>query len=274
ILDFAPGWAISNEETKILLVVAVEGDQPVADSSQLYLVCGNSTNPAKVIQTGAYRCIISPQAPGFVSLYLAIDRIQQVSQALSFEIRSPASDSPGHEAEIVEFQFQRRLARLLFEFPSDTSRLFCSQDHSETASGGGTGELCSTAGFKAGDFSLPRARNRLLESIFENKLEEWSLEIAPSGGSKLLERDENGHCAIHLCAALGYTWSPALFTDSFLSLDFRDKCGWTALHWAASQGKRDMVESLLRSGARAHLVTDPTLLYCRGRTAVDLAERN
>ncbi|KAJ9559421.1 hypothetical protein OSB04_014035 [Centaurea solstitialis] len=58
-----------------------------------------------------------------------------------------------------------------------------------------------------------------------------------------------------------------------LSLDFRDKFGWTALHWAAHYGQR-MVASLLSAGANPYLVTDPTSENPNGYTPADLASKS
>ncbi|XP_073225086.1 calmodulin-binding transcription activator 5-like isoform X1 [Cicer arietinum] len=80
-----------------------------------------------------------------------------------------------------------------------------------------------------------------------------------------------GQSVIHLCAILGYTWAVTLFSWSGLSLDFRDKFGWTALHWAAYYGREKMVATLLSAGAKPNLVTDPTHQNPVGCTAADLA---
>ncbi|KAL1152043.1 hypothetical protein V6Z11_A09G081300 [Gossypium hirsutum] len=81
----------------------------------------------------------------------------------------------------------------------------------------------------------------------------------------------SGLGVLHLCAILGYTWAIHLFSWSGLSLDFRDKRGWTALHWAAFYGREKMVAALLSAGAKPNLVTDPTTQNPNGCTAADLA---
>ncbi|KAG5573986.1 hypothetical protein H5410_063752 [Solanum commersonii] len=102
---------------------------------------------------------------------------------------------------------------------------------------------------------------------------EWLLERVIEG-CKISEHDEEGQGVIHLCAILGYTWAVYLFSWSGLSLDYRDKYGWTALHWAAYYGREKMVATLLSAGAKPNLVTDPTSENLGGCTASDLASKN
>ncbi|KAG4949111.1 hypothetical protein JHK86_042350 [Glycine max] len=111
-----------------------------------------------------------------------------------------------------------------------------------------------------------RLQMRLAHLLFAS---DTSLNIFSS--RKSTEYDAQGQGVIHLCAMLGYSWAISLFSWSGLSLDFRDKFGWTALHWAASYGMEKMVATLLSCGARPNLVTDPTPQYPGGCTAADLA---
>ncbi|GAV70877.1 IQ domain-containing protein/CG-1 domain-containing protein/Ank_2 domain-containing protein [Cephalotus follicularis] len=113
----------------------------------------------------------------------------------------------------------------------------------------------------------------LFELTLKNRLKEWLLERIV-GGHKSTEYDDKGQGVIHLCAILGYTWAIRLFSLSGLSLDFRDKLGWTALHWAARYGREKMVAVLLSSGAKPNLVTDPTSKNPSGCTPADLAYMN
>uniref|UniRef100_A0A7N0T1Y5 CG-1 domain-containing protein n=1 Tax=Kalanchoe fedtschenkoi TaxID=63787 RepID=A0A7N0T1Y5_KALFE len=115
-----------------------------------------------------------------------------------------------------------------------------------------------------------KAEEILFEQAIRNRLQDWLLERIIEEQSPS-DYDEQGLGVLHLCAILNYTWAVYLYSKSGLSLDFRDKYGWTALHWAAYYGREDIVGALLSAGARPNLVTDPTPLIPGGCTASDLA---
>ncbi|KAM3289168.1 hypothetical protein P3S67_017455 [Capsicum chacoense] len=122
-------------------------------------------------------------------------------------------------------------------------------------------------------FSVACAKDRLFELSLRTRLQEWLMERIVEG-CKISEHDERGQGVIHLCAILGYTWAVYPFSWSGLSLDYRDKYGWTALHWAAYYGREKMVATLLSAGAKPNLVTDPTSENLGGSTASDVASKN
>ncbi|XP_057785587.1 calmodulin-binding transcription activator 5 isoform X2 [Salvia miltiorrhiza] len=283
VTDISPAWALSTEETKILVVgFFSDGHQHYADS-KLYLACGDSVIPVEVVQAGVFRCLISSQAPGLVNLFMTFDGHNPVSQVLTFEFRAPIQHNGLVSTENTdnwdEFQLQMRLARLLFSSSKDLSVYTAKPSQSALKEAKvfakktsvislGWGYLCKM--IEEAKMSFPQAKDRLFELTLENRLQEWLLEKVATG-CKITERDEQGQGVIHLCAVLGYTWAVRLFSQSSLSLDYRDKCGWTALHWAAYYGREKMVATLLSVGAKPNLVTDPTSQNPGGCTAADLA---
>ncbi|KAL3626586.1 hypothetical protein CASFOL_030135 [Castilleja foliolosa] len=287
ISDISPAWALSTEETKILMVASFnEGLVPHAES-KLYLGCGDSIHAVEVIQPGVFRCLVSPQAPGLVNLYLTLDGHKPISQVLTFEFRPPAKPNGAVSYEDKndweEFQLQMRLARLLFS--SSKGLNLYSTKPSQAALKEAKAFTRKTMHISEGwvyfskmiedttKLSYPQAKDKLFELTLQNRLHEWLLEKVVAG-CRVSERDEQGQGVIHLCAVLGYTWAVYPFLWSGLSLDYRDKNGWTSLHWAAYYGREKMAATLLSAGAKPNLVTDPTPQNPGGWTAADLASEN
>lgn len=205
--------------------------------------------PAEAIQEGVYRCMASPHAPGIVNFFLSFDGHTPISQVLTFEYRAPLSHVPEilleDNSHWKDFQVQTRLTQLLFS----TSKCLniVSNKISSAALKEAKNFVSKTSSIYTswsvlmkliGDnrISLYQAKDILFEHALRNKLIEWLLERIIEG-CKTTEHDAQGQGVIHLCAILGYTWAVHLFSWSGLSLDFRDKYGWTALHWAAYSGR-------------------------------------
>ncbi|EYU45508.1 hypothetical protein MIMGU_mgv1a001329mg [Erythranthe guttata] len=284
ITDVSPSWALSTEETKILVVGFFNGQLPDTDF-HLYLACGDSVVPVEVVQAGVFRMVIPAQTPGLVNLYLTFDGHKPISQVWPFEFRAPvvphktisSDDKPNWE----EFQLQMRLAHLLFS--SDSLNIFSNKVSQNALKEAKifaqrtahipNGWVHLTKLIQDAKVPFPQAKDSLFELTLQNRLQEWLLEKVVSG-CKIPERDEQGQGVIHLCAILGYTWAVLPFSLSGLSMDYRDKSGWTALHWAAYQGREKMVAALLSAGAKPNLVTDPTSAHPGGCTAADVASKN
>ncbi|KAL3829339.1 hypothetical protein ACJIZ3_018141 [Penstemon smallii] len=286
ITDVSPAWSLSTEETKVLVVGAFnEGQLPCANS-KLFLACGDSVFPVEIVQAGVFRCLISPQTPGVVNLYLTFDGQKPISQVLNFEFCAPVvpndTISLENKSKWEEFQLKMRLAHLLFASSKSLSifstkisqnALKDAKAFAKKTSHISDGWLYLTKIIGDTKISFPQAKDSLFELILQNRLQEWLLEHVVAG-LKLAERDEQGQGVIHLCAILGYTWAVYPYSCSGLSLDYRDKFGWTALHWAAYYGREKMVAALLSAGAKPSYVTDPTSENPGGCTAADLASTN
>ncbi|KAK9288740.1 hypothetical protein L1049_017204 [Liquidambar formosana] len=281
ITDVSPPWAFSSEKTKIL-VIGFFHDHAHLAKSNLFCVCGDVCAPAEFVQVGVFRCLVSPHSPGLVNIYLSFDGRKPISQVLSFEYRTPLLYDPvpsEYKSQLEQFQFQMRLAHLLFSTSKSINILSSkvSQNVLKEAKkyADKTSNIASSWSHlikSIGDnkISFPQAKDRFFELVLKNKLQEWLLEKVVEG-RRSTERDDQGRGVIHLCAILGYTWAVQLFSLSGLSLDYRDKFGWTALHWAAYCGREKMVAILLSAGAKPNLVTDPTPENPGGYTASDLA---
>ncbi|KAH7513448.1 hypothetical protein FEM48_Zijuj12G0201000 [Ziziphus jujuba var. spinosa] len=286
ITDVSPAWAYSNEKTKILLTGFFREEYQHLSKSDLLCVCGDISVTAEIVQVGVYRCLVSPHSPGLVNLYISLEGFKPISQVLNFEYRTPAlSDqivSSEERDRWEEFQMQMRLAYLLFSTSKSLEILTSkaspnalkeAKKYAQKTSHVSNSWAIFIKSIEDSKIPFSQAKDSLFKLILRNRLKDWLLERVVYG-SKISEFDAQGQGVIHLCAILGYTWAISLFSASGLSLDFRDKHGWTALHWAAYFGREKMVAVLLSAGAKPNLVTDPTSDNPGGRTAADLASLN
>ncbi|XP_022138869.1 calmodulin-binding transcription activator 5 isoform X2 [Momordica charantia] len=287
ITDVSPAWAFSTEKTKILITGFFHNEYVHLAKSNILVVCGDTSVNVDFVQPGVYRCLVQPHSPGLVHFFVSLDGHKPISQVLNFEYRAP------HLQELVvaseqsykweEFQVQMRLAHLLFSTSKSLSIMSTkltpialneAQKFAVKTSDISDSWIYLLKSVKENKTQFPQARDGVLEIILRSRLREWLIERIAEGSKKSTEFDVKGQGVFHLCAILGYTWAVHLFVWSGLSIDFRDKSGWTALHWAAYYGREKMVAVLLSVGAKPNLVTDPTSKNPGGCTAADLASMN
>ncbi|KAK7348088.1 hypothetical protein VNO80_22637 [Phaseolus coccineus] len=283
ITDVSPTWVSTTEKSKVLVTGFFHKDYMHLSKSNLLCVCGDVSVPAEIVQVGFYRCWVPPHSPGIVNLFLSFDGHKPISQVVNFEYRTLVLHDPTAAMEESsnwdEFRLQMRLAYLLFDkqLSLDVISSKVSPNRLKEAR-----QFALRTSFISNswqylmksteDYQIPfsEAKDALFGIALKNRLREWLLERIVLG-YKTTEYDSHGQSVIHLCAILGYTWAVSLFSWSGLSLDFRDRFGWTALHWAAYCGREKMVAALLSAGAKSNLVTDPTQKNPGGCTAADLA---
>ncbi|XP_038720181.1 calmodulin-binding transcription activator 5-like isoform X2 [Tripterygium wilfordii] len=283
ITDISPAWAFSTENTKILVAGVFEEQYLHLVKSKLFCVCDGVCIPAEIVQIGVYRCFLPSHSPSLVNLSMSLDGQKPISQIVNFDYRAPSLPNPivssEEKTEWEEFQVLMRLAYLLFSTSKSLNilnnkvppnALKEAKKFSSKTSSIANSWAYMIKSIEDNKVSHSQAKDVLLEVTVKNKLKEWLLERIVEG-SRTPEYDALGQGVIHLCTILGYTWAVYLFSSSGLSLDFRDKYGWTALHWAAYYGREKMVAILLSAGAKPNLVTDPTPDNPGGCTAADLA---
>ncbi|XP_050216986.1 calmodulin-binding transcription activator 5 [Mercurialis annua] len=283
ITDISPAWAFCTETTKILVTGYFHEQFLHLVKSNLICVCGDACVSAEIVQAGVYRCFVSPHSPGLVNLFLSLDGHKPISQVLNFEYRTTTFHDPVVSSEEKpnweEFKLQTRLAHLLLS-TSKTLGILTSKVAPSSLKEAKKFALKTSNIFHGWAYliksvednrlSFSQAKDGLFELTLKNMVKEWLLERLVEG-CKTTAYDSQGLGVIHLCSILGYTWAVHLFSWSGLSLDFRDKHGWTALHWAAYHGREKMVAVLLSAGAKPNLVTDPTKENPGGCLAADLA---
>ncbi|WZY95305.1 hypothetical protein YC2023_067634 [Brassica napus] len=287
ITEVSPAWAYSSEKTKIVVTGILHNSYQHLGSSNLFCICGDSCVPAEYVQAGVYRCFIPPHSPGMANLYLSADGHEPISQCFTFEHRpAPVSAKTvlenDQESKWEEFELQVRLAHLLFT-SSNKLNVLSSNISPENfldakKLSNKTSHLLNSWAYliksvQGSKVSFDQAKDQIFELTLKNRIKEWLMEKVLEGRNAR-DYDSKGLGVIHLCAILGYTWSIQLFSLSGLSLDFRDKQGWTALHWAAYYGREKMVAALLTAGAKPNLVTDSRKDNLGGCTPADLAQQN
>ncbi|ONI28099.1 hypothetical protein PRUPE_1G122800 [Prunus persica] len=248
ITDLSPAWAFSNEKTKILITGFFHQEYLHLAKSDLLCICGDVCLRAEIVQAGVYRCFVPPHLPRVVNLFMSIDGHKPISLVLNFEYRAPVLSDPiisSEENNWEEFQAQMRLAYLLFSSSKSLNivsnkvslnALKEAKKFSHRTSHISNSWACLMKAVEDKKSPLPLAKDGLFELILKNRLKDWLLEkVVDSSTTK--EYDAYGQGVIHLCAILEYTWAVRLFSWSGLSLDFRDRRGWTALHWAAYCGR-------------------------------------
>ncbi|MED6206095.1 hypothetical protein PIB30_023790 [Stylosanthes scabra] len=233
--DVSPAWVPSTENSKILVTGFFLKDHPHLSKSNLLCVCGDVSVPAECVQAGVYRCWFQMRLS-----YLLFNKKNSLDVFTS-------TVSPNRLKEARNFA---------------TRTSFISSSWQD---------LMKSTQYNRIPYS--QAKDDLFGISIRSRLKEWILERIILG-CKTNAYDAQGQSVIHLCAILDYTWAVSLFSWSGLSLDFRDKFGWTALHWAAYYGREKMVATLLSAGAKPNLVTDPTPQNPGGLYASDLAYMN
>lgn len=234
---------------QILITGFFNEGHPQLEKSNIYCVCGDACIRAEFVQSGVFRCFVSPHSEGLVNLYLSFDGHSPISQGLTFEYRAPLMRDPvisaDEKSKSEEFKVQMRLAHLLFSTSKSLTILTSkvspnavkeAKNFARKTSFIADGWAQVIKSMENNKIPFERAKDSFFELTLKNKLYEWLVERVVEG-CKTAEYDDQGQGVIHLCAILDYAWTVSPFSCSGLSLDYRDKFGWTALHWAAYCGR-------------------------------------
>ncbi|PSR97854.1 Calmodulin-binding transcription activator 3 like [Actinidia chinensis var. chinensis] len=284
ICDFAPDWAYSGVETKVLITGTFLGDKKHSGSFKWCCMFGEIEVSAEVLTDNVMRCQVPFHAPGRVPLYITCSNRLACSEVREFEYceRSPeaASSVIVKTAPKDEVLFQVRLTKML-DVGSERKWLDCSvvgcdkcklkkninslKTKSKIQSKMIENDIVFFEGYNV---SLA---NSLIQNLLKGTLYEWLICKVHEGGKGPHILDNEGQGVIHLAAALGFEWAMCPIVASGVSPNFRDVQGRTALHWASYYGREETVVALVRLGAAAGAVDDPTSASPGGQTASDLA---
>ncbi|XP_024983261.1 calmodulin-binding transcription activator 2-like isoform X2 [Cynara cardunculus var. scolymus] len=272
ILDFAPDWAYSGTETKVLIAGTFVGDKKRWSEIKWCCMFGEIEVPAELVTENTIRCQVPFHAAQRVPFYITCGNRLACSEVREFEYVEKPAEHPVDEDELV---LMIRLSKLLSSLGIQRKWLGCSMMNCEKCKLKDV--ICSlvrdkerswkriTEAFKGNSEEL------LIQNLLKDKLYEQLLPEAHETCQGLRMLDEKGQGVIHLVSALGYEWAVGPIVAAGVSSNFRDARGRTALHWASLYGREETVVALVKLGAFAGAVDDPTGLNPGGQTAADLA---
>ncbi|KAK4476897.1 hypothetical protein RD792_016061 [Penstemon davidsonii] len=280
IIDFSPNWAYSNLETKVLITGTFLKSEEELSKCRWSFMFGEVEVPADVLADGILCCHAPLHKSGLVPFYLTCSNRSACSEIREFEYRLGADhyvgsvDVNGDREKVILMHLYQRFETILclesigspvsyagndFEKQNVVNKIISlmEEENSEEAS------LTSS--------ELKVIGELLLEKQLKEKFYSWIINKVTQDGKGLTVVDEGGQSVLHLSAALGFNWALQPIIVSGVSIDFRDVNGWTALHWAAFNGREDTVAALVSLGAAPGALTDPTAEHPLGRTPADLA---
>ncbi|KAI3958453.1 hypothetical protein MKW98_011141 [Papaver atlanticum] len=224
-----------HQSEQVLVFGHYKAEYSHMDGKNVFFVYGDVVVPAKRLAEGVYGAKLLPTYPGWVNFYLSVDSLIPISQVL--KLQSPPKTSRSK----VELELECKLASMLLTNEKACEKLKKKLEESNES------EII--------------LRKYLKGYIFEGYRK-----------SKLL--DSQGQGVLHLFASLGYTWAISLFRQGGLSVDRKDRLGWTALHWAAFYGRQGAATALLHDGVNPSLLTKATAEHPSGLTAAEIASNH
>ncbi|KAJ3678258.1 hypothetical protein LUZ60_002061 [Juncus effusus] len=241
IREICPDWAFAHEKTKVIIT----GDFPI-NPSELFAQFGENQVALELVQEGVFKCWAPLVSAQTVNLHI-IDHTGEIrSESHEFTFRQNPNSIPTSNSNPNSNADERDLlVKLVNKLLGD--------------------EKTENLG------NLSNNLEDLVEELVKDKLENWVLNqrVENENGDFVLPKKDHG--IIHLIAGLGYKWALNMLLDLGVNVNFRDKNGWTALHWAARFGREEMVISLILAGASVSAVSDPTC-QTEGRTAGFIAD--
>lgn len=283
--EVSPEWAFCSESAKVIIV----GDFLCNPSHSSWVLFGDLKVPVEIVQQGVIRCRTPSLGAGKVRMCVLDENEKPCTEAREFEFVEKTTNTmlngsgkPCSEAREFEFQqsptksgdelllllnyvqmlFDGHGCELLSKFRlplPDVQCGFQTNNPSEIISGS-----CE-------QLDHEDAVNCIMQVMLNNKFQDWlsSKFEQNSEGKYLLPKQYHG--VIHTIAALGYDSALKPLLSSGVPINYRDANGWTALHWAARFGRKEMVGVLLAAGAAAGALSDPTSEDPAAKTPASIA---
>lgn len=281
IYDFAPDWADSEVNTKLLIVGSFMGESKHFSDYKWCCMFGEIEVAAEALSENVLRCQTPSHTPGFVPFYITCSNRLACSEVREFEFRRSTSTKlclmADKKAPQDELRVLTRLLKLLSS-GVEKKKIHCTVEecdgckvmnvvHTLNANDkSNLGSLDKTLTVFKGN-----STDVLFKFLLKDKLYDWLACQTHKIGKGLNNLDDEGQGVIHLAAALGFEWAVAPIIAAGISPNFRDAKGKTALHWASYYGREDTVIVLVKLGAAAGAVEDPTPEFPGGQKAADLA---
>ncbi|OMO64847.1 IQ motif, EF-hand binding site [Corchorus olitorius] len=273
IVDFAPNWAYSGVETKVLIIGDfLQKSKELPNATKWACMFGEIEVPAEVVGKNVVRCQVpSDHSPGQVPFYITCCNRLACSEIKSFEFREKppgilfdrnVSKTTAEEEMLLKVRLAILLDIGLRKKWSGCSVKECDKCRL-------TNDIYSMGIACPNDWMQPK--DGLIQNLLKERLYEWLLYKFHHVGENLRILDEEGQGVIHLAASLGYNWAIGPIIAAGISINFRDRRGRTGLHWASYFGREGTVITLIQLGANPGAVDDPTSCFPGGRTAADLA---
>ncbi|XP_023764288.1 calmodulin-binding transcription activator 3 isoform X1 [Lactuca sativa] len=277
ITDFAPDWAYLETETKILITGNFLGDKKRMNDIKWCCMFGEIEVAAELLTENAIRCQVPLHAAGRIPFYITCSNRLACSEVREFEYIDKSTrlttDHHHHRDDDKtwdeeEFGLVIRLSKLLSLGVKLNKWLDCKVVDCEKCKMKDVFDLI----LRNKEWCSNRITKELLiQNLLKDKLYERLVYEVHEACEGLRVLDEKGQGVIHLAGALGYEWAVAPITATGVSPNFRDSHGRTALHWASLYGREETVVALVKFGAYAGAVDDPTPMNPGGQTAADLA---
>ncbi|XP_017227061.1 calmodulin-binding transcription activator 1 isoform X2 [Daucus carota subsp. sativus] len=281
ILDFAPDWADSKTNTTVLVVGSFMGEAKHFSDLKWCCMFGEIEVDAEALSENVLRCQTPSHTPGVVPFKITCSNRLACSEVREFEFRRSTSTNSclmaDKKASQDELRVLTRLIKLLSSGVNDKNS-YCTVEECDGCKvmnvihAINTDDMNNLGSFdKTLTASQGNSNDVLFRVLLKDKLYDWLACQTHNLGKGLNILDDEGQGVIHLAAALGFEWAIGPIIAAGISPNFRDAKGKTALHWASYYGREDTVIVLVKLGASAGSVDDPTPEFPGGQKAADLA---
>eukprot|EP00271_Cylindrocystis_brebissonii_P012576 TRINITY_DN3132_c0_g1_i1.p1 TRINITY_DN3132_c0_g1~~TRINITY_DN3132_c0_g1_i1.p1 ORF type:complete len:1307 (+),score=252.91 TRINITY_DN3132_c0_g1_i1:347-4267(+) len=276
IRDFCPSVCDPAGGTKILVV----GEPDTGPGQRWACLFDNVEVEAEVVLPGVLRCTAPPHVPGKVSFAVTADDGQACSTIHHMEYlevaKGTASSQKNEKGKAGvsgvppqgDANLQVRLVRLLIQSDDDAGADMKNFD-GPRALQQGVDEWGWLEQVVNGSAPPGFVQDHLLVMLMKRQMEAWVRQRDPQG--RLSELDDGGLSALHMVAALDYSWAVSLLVGSGVNVDLLDGKGRTPLHWAAACGREETVAALIASGAAPSILATQQGGHPGGATPADLA---